>query len=88
MTTLEFEDTRWVLTAKLALVVPACTVTLDGTVATDEFLLESVTVAPPGGAAAVSVTVPVERFPPLTLIGFRVSEESAAVPGGTMVIEA
>ena len=83
-----FEDTRWVLTVKLALVVPTCTVTLDGTVATDVFLLESVTTAPPEGAAAVRVTVPVELFPPLTLVGFRVSEESVAVAGGVMIREA
>ena len=88
MTTLVFEDTRWVLTVKLALVFPACTVTLDGTVATAVLLLESVTVAPPEGAAAVRVTVPVELFPPLTLVGFRVSEESVTDVAGVMVSEA
>jgi hypothetical protein len=81
-------NTRWVLTVKLALVFPACTVTLDGTVATDVLLLESVTTAPPEGAAAVRVTVPVDLFPPLTLVGFRVSEESVTVAGGVMVREA
>ena len=88
MTTLVLEDTRWVLTVKLALVFPACTVTLDGTVATDVLLLESVTTAPPEGAAAVRVTVPVDLFPPLTMVGFRVSEESVTVAGGVMVREA
>lgn len=83
-----FEDTRWVLTVKLALVVPACTVTLDGTVATDVLLLESVTAAPAEGAAAVRVTVPVELFPPLTVVGLRVSEESVTVAAGVMVSEA
>ena len=38
-------------------------------------LLESETTEPPEGAAALRVTVPVELFPPLTLVGFRVSEE-------------
>ncbi len=61
---------------KLALVCPADTVTLDGTVATDVLLLDSDTVAPPDGAAPLRVTVPVELFPPLTLVGLRVSEES------------
>ena len=65
------------LTVKLALVCPACTLTLEGTVATDVLALESVTVAPPEGAAPLRVTVPVELFPPLTLVGLRVSEESA-----------
>jgi hypothetical protein len=89
MTTLVFEDTRWVLTVKLALVWPADTVTLDGTVATDVLLLESVTVTPPEGTAAERVTVPVELFPPLTRVGLRVSEESVTPPlAGLMVSEA
>jgi hypothetical protein len=84
-----FDDTRWVLTVKLALVWPADTVTLDGTVATDVLLLESVTVTPPEGAAAERVTVPVELFPPLTRVGLRVSEESVTPPvAGLMVSEA
>ena len=48
-------------------------------------LLVRVTVAPPEGAAALRVTVPVELFPPLTLVGFRVSEERLTVPVGVMV---
>jgi hypothetical protein len=58
-------------------------VTLEGTVATDVFPLWSVTFAPPDGAAALKVTVPVELFPPLTLVGLRVSEES--VNDGLMI---
>jgi hypothetical protein len=53
ITTLVFDDTLWVLTVKVALVFPACTVTLEGTVATDVLLLDSETVAPPEGAAAL-----------------------------------
>ena len=71
------------LTVKLAVVCPADTVTLDGTVATDGLPLWSVTVAPPEGAAPLRVTVPVELFPPVTLVGFRVSEES--VNDGLMI---
>jgi hypothetical protein len=51
-------------------------------------LLESVTTAPPEGALDVRVTVPVELFPPLTLVGFTVSEERLTAAGGVMVSEA
>ena len=62
--------------------------TLDGTVATDALLLESVTTTPPEGAAALSVTVPVELFLPLTLVGFKVSEDRLTLEeAGVMVRE-
>ena len=63
-----------VATVKLALVCPATTVTLAGTVAAT-LLLDSVTTVPPVGAAAVRVTVPVELVPPVTVLGFNVSDE-------------
>ena len=63
------------LTVKGALVAPVATVTLEGTVAAVVLLLESVTVAPPAGAGPLNVTVPVEEFPPVTLVGFSESEE-------------
>ena len=59
----------------VVLVVPAAIVTLDGTVAAAVLLLESATVAPPVGAAPLSVTVPVEEFPPVTVVGFSDSDE-------------
>ena len=71
--------TALVVTVKLALVAPAATVTLAGTVAAVE-LLESVTTAPPLGAAALKVTVPVEEAPPTTLVGFRLTAESVGGP--------
>jgi len=67
--------TALVLTVNVALLAPAATVTLAGTVAVDVLLLERETVAPPVGAGPLSVTVPVEADPPVTLVGFNVSEE-------------
>jgi len=72
--------TTLVLTVKVALVAPAGTVTLEGTVAAAVLLLESATCAPPAGAGPLNVTVPVEEFPPATLVGFSPSE--ASVGGG------
>jgi len=79
-----------VFTVKVALVAPAMTVTLEGTRAAP-LLLESATVAPPAGAAPLNVTVPVEVCrPPITLVGFSVSDETVAGGGGAgaTVIEA
>ena len=69
------------LTVKVALVAPAGTATLEGTLVAP-LLLESATCAPPAGAGPLSVTVPVEEFPPVTLVGFSVSEESESVESG------
>jgi hypothetical protein len=83
--------TALVLTVNVALVAPATTVTLEGTVAAAVLLLESATCAPPAGAAPLNVTVPVEDcVPPITLVGFSVSDERVAGGGGagTTVIEA
>src|SRR5947207_14192308 len=66
--------TALVLIVKVAVVLAAGTVTLEGTLAA-VLLLESVTCAPPAGAGPLSVTVPVEEFPPATLVGFSASEE-------------
>ncbi len=67
--------TALVVTVKVALVAPARTVTLAGTVATAVLLLERVTTAPPLGAGPLSVTVPCEGLLPTTLPGLRASEE-------------
>ena len=85
VTEVEVATALLVLRLKLALVPPAGTVTLAGTVAAAVLLLESVTCAPPAGAGAFSVTVPVEGLPPVTLVGLTVSEETI---GGITVSEA
>jgi hypothetical protein len=78
--------TALVLTVNVAVVAPAATVTLDGIVATLVLLLESVTTAPPEGAAPLRVTVPVEDCaPPTTLVGFSVNDESVGAGGGAGV---
>ena len=81
MVTMVDAATALVLTVKVALVAPAVTVTLDGTLAAEVLLLKSVTTAPPDGAAPLSGTVPVEEFPPVTLAGFTESEERATDAG-------
>ena len=70
--------TALVVTVKVAVVLPAGTVTLASTVATDVLLLVRVTTAPPDGAGPVKVTVPVDDVPPITEVGLRVTEVSAA----------
>lgn len=63
-----------VVTVKVALVCPAGTVTVAGTVATAVLLLESETRTPPLGAGALSATLPVEEDPPMTPDGLMESE--------------
>jgi len=76
--------TMEVLTLKVALVAPAGTITLEGTLAA-LLLLESATWAPPAGAGPLSVTVPVEGVPPITPVGLSVSEETVGRGGGVTV---
>jgi hypothetical protein len=72
-----------VLTVKDALLAPAGTSTLEGTLAAP-LLLERTTLAPPAGAARVRVTVPVEAStPPITLEGLSVNEARASGGRGT-----
>src|SRR5690349_18704880 len=64
--------------------LPAATVTLAGTV-TDGLSSASVITAPPDGAGALNVTVPVEEFPPTRAVGFSDTAESAAGAGFTVI---
>lgn len=67
--------TAVVVTEKVALVVPAATVTLASTCA-EPLLEESSTTAPPAGAGALKVTVPVEELPPVSADGFSANDET------------
>jgi len=64
-----------------AALAPALTSTLAGTVA-EALSLPSAIVAPPAGAGAVRLTVPVEFCPPLTTDGLAVTELSWGTPLG------
>jgi hypothetical protein len=50
-------------------------------------LLTSVTTAPPAGAALLNVTVPVEGAPPVTLVGFRLTELTTTVGAFTVSVK-
>ena len=80
--------TLLVLTVKVALLAPAATVTLAGTVAAAVLSLIRETAAPPVGAGPLRVTVPVEGDPPVTLIGLSAIVESVAEPCGATLSEA
>src|SRR3954449_4491118 len=74
--------TAFVETVNVALVAPAGTVTLAGTVAAAVLLLASVTTSPPLGAGPLRVTVPWEAFPPVTLAGLRLTPDTATPAAG------
>ena len=70
-----FAVTGVVVIANVALANPTATVTLEGSWATEVLLLCKATTAPPAGAAAVKVTVPVELTLPTTVAGLLVTED-------------
>lgn len=78
-------ETRTVETLKFVDVAPAGTMIVVGTVATLGLLLERLITAPPDGAGALRVTVPVDVDPPLTLAGLRVSIVSVGSGAGVGV---
>src|SRR5579871_3234601 len=71
--------TVWVVMANVAVVAPAATTTLAGTVSGS--LPDSTTVAPPVGAVLLSVTVPVIGLPPTTLNELEVIDEMVTAAG-------
>ncbi len=71
--------TEYVVIVNVALVLPAGTVTLTGTLAAFELSLSDMT-APLLGAKPVSVTVPWDEDPPRTLVGFKISVLNAGGP--------
>jgi hypothetical protein len=73
--------TGYVVIVNAALVLPAGTVTVAGTLAADEFSLSDTT-TPPLGAGPFSATVPWEMIPPTTLAGLTENEFNA---GGVTV---
>jgi hypothetical protein len=77
--------TGLVPTVKFALVAPAGTVTLEGTLVALE-LSDSDTMAPPLGAAALMVTVPVAEFPPTTLVGLTEIDDRDAPDGACVTV--
>ena len=70
----------------VAVVAPAATVTLTGTVAAAVLLLDSATTAPPAGAAALNVTVPVDAVPPVRLVGFTLTDTRVTGTGFTVSV--
>ena len=78
-------DTEVVDTRKVADVAPAGTDTAAGTMTLVGLSLTSATVAPPAGAAALSVTVPVGVLPPGTLVCWRLSDANVTAGGGFTV---
>jgi hypothetical protein len=70
------------VTVKVAVVAPAGTVTVAGTVAAAVLLDVNATDIPPVGAALPRVTIPVEGVPPTTVVGL---SETAVTTGGLTV---
>ena len=76
---------RIVETEKVAVRDPAATVTLAGTLARDGRLQYKAISAPPAGAFAERVTVPIDVAPLVTVVGFKVSDCSVAAGAGLTV---
>ena len=61
---------------------------MGGTGARFGLLLDKFTTTPPEGAGAVSVAVPVEEAPPVTVVGLSAKEARLADAGGRTLIAA
>lgn len=71
-----FVATTFEVTVKVPVVAPAATVAVAGTVAAEVLLEVRLIVRPPVGAALLTVTVPVDVWPPVTVAGLSVRLES------------
>src|SRR5437764_15052030 len=80
--------TALVAIAKVTVVALAGTVTEAGTVAALRLLLARVTTAPPAGAAAPSVTVPVLPTGPVTAAGLTLTPISAGFSVSVTILDA
>ena len=78
------EETEEVVMVKMALLAEAATTTVAGTCAAAVLLLVNVTVAPPPSAGPLSVTVPCELPPPITVAGLSVTDVTVGVPCATV----
>ena len=78
--------TGTVATGKVALVEPAGTVTLGGTVAAAVLSLDRATDRPPVAAGDVKVTVPITGVPPTTSVAFNLTEDKAGVEVGVTFV--
>ena len=78
MVTIASDATEFVVAVKVAVVAPASTVTDAGTWAAAVLLDVKLTAAPPAGAGAFKVTVPVDDTPPCTVAGLMLTPLSAA----------
>lgn len=72
-------------TEKVAARDPPGTVTLAGTLARDGRLQYKTTSAPPAGALAERITVPIDVAPLVTVVGFKVRDCSVTAGGGLTV---
>src|SRR2546423_7614088 len=75
--------TAVVVTGKVFVVAPAGTVTVAGEgVAVPGLSLVTLKLTPPAGAALSSVSVPCDEPPPVTVVGLKATDVSAAGGGG------
>lgn len=82
-----FVPTVPVVAVNVAVVCPAAIATDAGT-ETEALLDERTTVTPPAGAAPLSVTVPVDELPPVTLAGLKAMDATfgAVIPSEPLTV--
>lgn len=81
------QELKLMVNGDAVLALPFGIVTLPGTEATVELLLDRDTTAPPLGAGPLRVTVPVERSPPTTDEGFNERERSTGYMSNPIAFE-